>query len=98
MLQQYWLSVYQLYRPKILVSAIGNITKCILVTKILHFYGKIGHKIVRLCTLKGKKFEQSCILDRLSVSADISDPLSVIGISAKFHIGASLVTKVPAGH
>ena len=42
----YQLSIYRLYRPKILVSAIGNITKCILVTKILHFYGKIGHKIV----------------------------------------------------
>ena len=41
--------------------------------------------------LKGKKFEQSCISDWLSVLADISDPLSVIGISAKFHIGASLV-------
>ena len=41
--------------------------------------------------LKGKKFEQSCISDRLAVSADISDPLSVIGISAKFHIGASLI-------
>ena len=27
----------------------------------------------------------------MSVSADISDPLSVIGISAKFHIGASLL-------
>jgi len=46
----YQLSVYQLYRPKILVSAIGNIAKCILVTKILHFLGKIGHKIVNLCT------------------------------------------------
>ena len=43
----YRLSVY---RPKILVSAIGNITKCLLVTKILHFYGKIDHKIVKLCT------------------------------------------------
>jgi len=40
--------------------------------------------------LKGRKFEQSCILDWLSVSADISDPLSVIGISDKFHISASL--------
>ena len=30
----YWLSVYRLYRPKISVLAIGNITKCILVTKI----------------------------------------------------------------
>ena len=40
--------------------------------------------------LKGRKFEQSCISDRLSVSADISDPLSVIRISAKFQIGASL--------
>jgi len=37
----YRLSVYRLYWPKILVSAIGNITKCILVTKIWHFYGKI---------------------------------------------------------
>ena len=33
----------------------------------------------------------SFILDQLSVSADISDPLSVTGISAKFHIGASLI-------
>jgi len=41
--------------------------------------------------LKGRKFEQSCISDRLSVSVDISDPLSVIGILAKFHIGASLL-------
>ena len=39
---------------------------------------------------KVKKFEKSCISDRLSVSADISDPFSVIGISAKFHIGGSL--------
>ena len=46
----YRLSIYLLYRPKILVSAIGNITKCILITKILHFYGKIDHKIVKLCT------------------------------------------------
>jgi len=46
----YRLSVYQLYQPKILVSAIGNITKCILVTKILRFYGKIGHKVVKLCS------------------------------------------------
>ena len=43
---------------------------------------------------KVKKFEQSCISDRLSISADISDPLSVIGKSAKFHIGASLVDSV----
>ena len=76
--------------PKILVSAISNITKCILVTKILDFYGKIGHKIWKLCT-EGRKFEQSCTLDRLSVSAGISDPLLVIGMSVKFHIGASLV-------
>ena len=41
--------------------------------------------------MKGRKFEQSCILDWLSVSADISDRLLVIGISAKFHIGASLI-------
>ena len=40
--------------------------------------------------MKSRKFEQSCISDRLSVSADISDPVSVIRISAKFHIGASL--------
>jgi len=46
----YRLSVYQLYWPKILVSAIGNITKCILVTKILHFYGQTDRKIVKLCT------------------------------------------------
>jgi len=48
----YRLSVYMylLYWPKILVLAIGNVTKCILVTKILHLYGKIGHKIVKLCT------------------------------------------------
>jgi len=44
------LILYRLYQPKILVSAIGNITECILVTKILHFYGKIGHKIVKLFT------------------------------------------------
>jgi len=32
------------YRPKILVLAISNIIKCILlVTNILHFYWKIGH-------------------------------------------------------
>jgi len=48
----YRLLVYRLYRPKILVSAIGNITKCILVTKILHFYGKIGHKIAKIGTEK----------------------------------------------
>jgi len=46
--------------------------------------------------VKGRHFEQSCILDRLSVSADISDPLSVIGISAKFHIDASLVVSAAA--
>ena len=77
------------YWPKILVSAIGNITKCILVTKILDFNGKIGHKIVKLCT-EGRKI-QSCILDRLLVLPDISDPLLVIGISVKFHICALLV-------
>ena len=49
----------------------------------------------RKIELKGRKFEQSCISDRLSVSADISDPVSVIGISAKFHIGASLVKGQP---
>ena len=43
--------LYRLYRPKILVSAIGNITKCILVTKILHSYGKFDHKIVKLCEI-----------------------------------------------
>ena len=52
--------------------------------------GKLAIKLWNYL-LKGRKFEQSCISDRLSVSADISDPLSVIGISAKFHIGASLV-------
>jgi len=46
----YRLSVYQLYWPIVLVSTIGNITKCILVTKISHFYGKIDHKVVKLCT------------------------------------------------
>ena len=53
--------------------------------------GKLAIKL-RNYVLKGKKFEQSCISNQLhvSVSADISDPLSVIGISAKFHIGASL--------
>ena len=44
---------------------------------------------MKLCT-ETYKIERSCILDRLSVSADISDPLLVIGISAKVHIGASL--------
>jgi len=57
------------------------------------FYIFMGKLAIRLWNyvLKGKKFEQSCISDQLSVSADIFDPLSVIGISAKFHIGASLV-------
>ena len=48
-------------------------------TKIFDFYGKIGHKTVKLGT-ESRKSEQSCILDQLSVSADISDPLLVIGI------------------
>ena len=34
--------------------------------------------------LKSRKFEQSCISNQLSVLADISDPVSVIGISAKW--------------
>jgi len=51
--------------------------------------GKLAIKLWNY-VLKGRKFEQSCISDWLSVSADISDPVSVIGISAKFHIGASL--------
>jgi len=40
--------------------------------------------------LKGRKIVQSCTLDWLSVLADISNPLSVIRILAKFHISASL--------
>jgi len=39
--------------------------------------------------LKGRKFEHSYISDQLLVSVDIHYQLSVIGIWAKFHIGAS---------
>jgi len=42
--------LYRLYQPKNLVLAIGNSTKCILVAKLSHFHGKIGHKIVKLRT------------------------------------------------
>ena len=39
----------------------------------------------------GRKFEQSCILGWLLVLAAVCYTLSVTGISAKFHIGASLL-------
>ena len=52
--------------------------------------GKLAIKLWNY-VLKGRKFVQSYISDRLSVSADISDPLSVIRIPAKFNIGASLI-------
>ena len=38
--------------------------------------GKLAIKLWNY-VLKGRKIEQSCVSDRLSVSADISDPLSI---------------------
>ena len=53
----YRLSVYRLYQPKILVSAVGNITKCILVTKIYIFMGKLTIKLWNY-VLKGKNLNK----------------------------------------
>ena len=53
-----------------------------------------GRKYVlngRRYVLNGRKLEHSCILARLLVSVDICHPSSVMGMSAKLHISASLV-------
>ena len=53
----YRLSVYRLYWSKILVSAISNITKCILVTKFYIFMGKLTIKLWNY-VLKGKNLNK----------------------------------------
>jgi len=55
--------------------------------------GKLAIKLWNY-VLKGRKFEQNCILHWRLVSADISDPLSAIRITAKLHINSSLLIMV----
>ena len=50
----------------------------------------ISNQICLKIVLKSGKFKQGCVLDWLSVSADISYPLLDIRITTKFHVGASL--------
>ena len=71
---------------KTLVSAVGNSTKCILVTKIYISMEKLWNYVLK----RNKNWTKLYIGSAIGI-ADISDPLLVIGILAKFHIGASLV-------
>ena len=67
------------------ISAISSVTECISVTNIWDDNGEeIGCKIIL-------KVRKSCISDLLLILADVLYLLSVIGISAKFRIGASLL-------
>jgi len=60
----------------------------LIIRSAIRYQPKISYKIVNTMHWK---FKQSCILNHLSVPTDICYPLSVIRISAKFYIGASLL-------
>ena len=69
------------------------VTVCIFTSVAPRIVSAIGISAKNI-GIGNRQYYKMDIGDQLSVSADISDPLSVIGISAKFHMGASLIFTV----